>query len=259
MRPLTKLCRPALLYLATADDKTGRNVLKRVRHVIRIHSSRRHSASRRPRGHVGHCRAGGLPAEGWRRSSGDRALQRRGAGYRRQPDRGMAVCRVQFRRSQRHPGRRHHYHCSESDAVCQRLADGETGSARLAGLSRPQGRQCAGAGHRLGGGITGVPRRVSRRRGNGAVHQCARDGRRRLERGAFWRAACGNRGSCRVVLFHQHDRAAHSAAAAVHHYLGFPVRDGDQVHRRGRAGIPGTGVDFRDRREGRGIFLARSA
>ena len=44
----------------------------------------------------------------------------------------------------------------------------------------------------------------------------------------------------RAVLFHQSDRAENSVAAAVHHHLRFPVCDGDQIHRRSRAGIPGA-------------------
>ena len=45
-----------------------------------------------------------------------------------------------------------------------------------------------------------------------------------------------------VVLFYFINLIAQKIPlrAAVHHYLGIPVRDGDQVHRRSRAGIPGT-------------------
>jgi high-affinity iron transporter len=54
---------------------------------------------------------------------------------------------------------------------------------------------------------------------------------RRLER----RAVCGTRrrdaGSRGIVLFNQSDRAKTAVAAPVHHHLGLPVRDGNQVHR----------------------------
>ena len=71
--------------------------------------------------------------------------------------------------------------------------------------------------------------------------------------GLFAGLAAATRGPCRAVLFHQPDCAKTSAAAAVHHHLGVPVRDGDQVHRRGRAGVPGTGDHHRHRGQGLGV------
>src|SRR6202790_3164680 len=44
-----------------------------------------------------------------------------------------------------------------------------------------------------------------------------------------------------------------SAAAAVHHYLGIPVRDGDQIHWRSRAGIPASVDAAAHRTEKRGM------
>ena len=110
--------------------------------------------------------------------------------------------------------------------------------------------QRAGAGHGVGGRRAGLPRRVPRGRRNRAVHQRAGEDRRRLERGAVRRPRGGDGRSRRAVLFHQHDRAEASAAAAVHHHLRLPVRDGDQVHRRGRAGIPGAGDHHGHRGQG---------
>jgi hypothetical protein len=49
------------------------------------------------------------------------------------------------------------------------------------------------------------------------------------------------------------DRAEDPAAAAVHHYLGISVCDGDQVHWRGGAGIPGTIDVAVHRAERRGV------
>ena len=72
--------------------------------------------------------------------------------------------------------------------------------------------------------------------------------------GLFAGLARGDGRPCRAVLFHQPDCAKASAAAAVHHHLRIPVRDGDQVHRRGRAGIPGAG----DHHGHRGQGLRRS-
>ncbi len=71
--------------------------------------------------------------------------------------------------------------------------------------------------------------------------------------GLFAGLAAATLGPCRAVLFHQPDCAEAAAAAAVHHHLGVPVRDGDQVHRRGRAGIPGAGDHHGHRGQGLGV------
>ena len=104
----------------------------------------------------------------------------------------------------------------------------------------------------VGGRRAGFPRGISRGRRDRTVHQRAGDCGRRLERGAVRGPGCGDARARRAVLFHQPDRAEDSAAAAVHHHLGIPVRDGDQIHRRGRAGIPGT-VDAAVHRTERGM------
>ncbi len=67
--------------------------------------------------------------------------------------------------------------------------------------------------------------------------------------GLFAGLAAAAAGACRAVLFHQPDRPEAAAAAALHHHLRIPVRDGDQVHRRGRAGVPGAGDHHGHRRE----------
>ena len=105
----------------------------------------------------------------------------------------------------------------------------------------------------MGGRRAGIPCGVPRGRRNRAVHQRARDDRRRLECRLVRRLGGRDRGPCRAVLFHQFDCAKTSAAAAVHRHLGVPVRDGDQVHRRGRAGVPGTGNHHRHRGQGLGV------
>ena len=222
-------------------------------HVLSIHPGRRHPAPRGARSHARDRSAGGLSDQGRRRSSHSGAVWRRARGRRRQHHCGLAVCGAQFGRAQRCPRRRHHSRRRRPDALCQRLADGEAGSARLAGISRAQGRYRAVAGHGVGGRRAGVPGGVPRGRRNRAVHQRAGDDRRRLERRPVRRPGGRDGGPCRAVLFHQPDCAKASAAAAVHHHLGVPVRDGDQVHRRGRAGVPGTGDHHRHRGQGLGV------
>ena len=76
--------------------------------------------------------------------------------------------------------------------------------------------------------------------------------------GPVRRPCRGDGRACRAVLFHQPDCPEAAAAAAVHHHLRVPVRDGDQVHRRSRAGIPGAGDHHGHRGEGRCPGSARS-
>ena len=165
----------------------------------------------------------------------------------------LVVCGAELGRPQRRPGRRYHSARRRPDALRQRLVDGEAGSARLAGISRAQGRSGPVAGYDMGGRRARLLCGVPRGRRNRAIHQCAGEDRRRLERRPVCRPCRRDGGPRRAVLFHQPDRAEAAAAAAVHHHLGVPVCDGDQVHRRGGAGIPGTGDHHGHRGQGLGI------
>jgi len=144
--------------------------------------------------------------------------------------RGVAVRGLEFRPAKRRA--RGHHHSRWPPSLMLYVSGWlmvKQGSARLAGLSRAQGRQRAGAGQPSGRlAAARLPGGISRRRRNRAVHQCSGLSRGRLEAsGCFAGLAAGDKPGLVVLFyFNQSDRAKASAAAAVHHHPRHFVCDG---------------------------------